>query len=539
MTSHPYTRIAIARSHYRPALALFSPHFLPKSPCAALPPAPYYRTSPSHALHQTMFARPDTSPLEALINKATDATLTADNWQFNLDVCDEISKNPETATKQAIKIITLRLATRDANVLLRTLSLVAAVAENCGSRMKQEIATKSFLFDCLLKKMTDSKIHKTVKTRIYELIMQLNDSFKTDPSLRPMADAATTMKSEYLQYSGHKPNKPAKTELSQLDKLKEEEDLQRVLKMSLQEYEREQAVKKAYLNDKPLPAPEPEKLQPQPPAEKTIATVSKVRALYDLISYEPDELSFRKGDVIMVIESVYQDWWRGSLNGKTGIFPLNYVTPVVSKSPDQLAQETELENKLLYTESRKVDHLLALLSSNSTNEDEITALYNEILPLRPMLAKSIDKYSVRREELMNLNGELSGQVKYFNQLVDSTMYSRIQMGQTNHTGPTRTSVYPVEPPAPPHTYPAYPPYPGVSPDRTGGGGHMVQGHLTPGHVPPTHTIPSAADYAHPPLQQSPYYPQPTGGPTAIPPQPTSAGFGNYLNVNSFPSVDKM
>ena len=68
--------------------------------------------------------------------------------------------------------------------------------------------------------------------------------------------------------------------------------------------------------NKPLPEIQPE---PESPPVETVATVSKVRALYDLVSYEPDELSFRKGDVITVIESVYRDWWRGSLpSGKLG-----------------------------------------------------------------------------------------------------------------------------------------------------------------------------------------------------------------------------
>mmetsp|Transcript_10099 Transcript_10099/g.15255 ORF Transcript_10099/g.15255 Transcript_10099/m.15255 type:complete len:303 (-) Transcript_10099:241-1149(-) len=39
-----------------------------------------------------------------------------------------------------------------------------------------------------------------------------------------------------------------------------------------------------------------------------------------------DELSMKKGDVISVIEwDEGNDWWTGSLNGKTGIFPSSYV----------------------------------------------------------------------------------------------------------------------------------------------------------------------------------------------------------------------
>jgi len=140
--------------------------------------------------------------------------------------------------------------------------------------------------------------------------------------------------------------------------------------------------------------------------------------LYDLISYEPDELSFRKGDVITVIESVYRDWWRGSLtNGKVGIFPLNYVTQIVNKSPAEIAKELELENRLINGEKKKIEKLLAILSSqniDNINEDEVTLLYNEIIPLRIQLGAAIDKYSVRKEELLGLNQQLNNEVKLYN-----------------------------------------------------------------------------------------------------------------------------
>ncbi|ODV78239.1 uncharacterized protein CANTADRAFT_42844, partial [Suhomyces tanzawaensis NRRL Y-17324] len=385
--------------------------------------------------------------LEKLINRATDATLTSDNWEYILEVCDYISANPEDATKAALITISSRMLSKDANVMLRTLSLLMAIAENCGSRMKQEIATKSFLQESLVKRLGDRKIHQSIKIRIVEVVGQLNNEFKLDPSLRPMTDAYNTIKAEYPQYhkrAGPGPDKPAKKEISNSDKRKEEEELQRVLQVSLQEYEREQNLRKGYMN-KPLPQ---EKLDqekehqpnksPEPEAQ-TIATVSKVRALYDLISYEPEELSFRKGDVITVIESVYRDWWRGTLpSGKIGIFPLNYVTPIINKTADELAREAESEQTLLTIDLRKVDKLLALLSSKNTSvsEDEITQLYNEVIPLRTQLGKSIDKHSTRKEELFVLNNQLNNEVKAFNELMDALISQRASNNTSSTPYPT-------------------------------------------------------------------------------------------------------
>lgn len=383
--------------------------------------------------------------LEQQINRATDETLTADNWQYILEVCDKISQDPETTTKQAIKFVSARLALKDANVNLRSLSLLVAIAENCGSRMKQEIASASFINESLMKKLSDRKVHVTVKHKVAECIKQLYDSFRGDPSLKPMSDAYDKVVKIFPQYlSGSRggraaPSKPAKKEILQSEKAKEDEELQRVLKESLQEYEAEQKVKSEPSNrNKPLPEVATNEIEQQKTGEQTIATITKVRALYDLISYEPDELSFRKNDIITVLESVYRDWWKGSLpNGKVGIFPLNYVTPVVTKSPRELAKEQQFEQKILAVDLKKVDKLLALLSTNDPdqiNEDEITKLYNEIVPIRPSVGKFIDKYSIRKEELFQLNSQLSAEAKLYNELMDTLISQRANRQQFSGPG---------------------------------------------------------------------------------------------------------
>uniref|UniRef100_A0A8C5X5P8 SH3 domain containing 19 n=1 Tax=Malurus cyaneus samueli TaxID=2593467 RepID=A0A8C5X5P8_9PASS len=54
-------------------------------------------------------------------------------------------------------------------------------------------------------------------------------------------------------------------------------------------------------------------------------TKGKAKALYDFHGENEDELSFKAGDMITDLESVDEDWMSGEILGKAGIFPKNFV----------------------------------------------------------------------------------------------------------------------------------------------------------------------------------------------------------------------
>ena len=118
---------------------------------------------------------------------------------------------------------------------------------------------------------------------------------------------------------------------------------------------------------------------PKPvPSGTTAATVSRVRALYDFQPSEAGELQFRKGDIIAVLESVFKDWWKGSLRGQTGIFPLNYVEKLSDPTPEELQREAHMEAEV-FAEIKNVEKLLTLLSTSSS---ELNVQDNEEITVR-------------------------------------------------------------------------------------------------------------------------------------------------------------
>jgi signal transducing adaptor molecule len=131
----------------------------------------------------------------------------------------------------------------------------------------------------------------------------------------------------------------------------------------------------------------------------TAATVSRVRALFDFQATDPDELTFRKGDIIAVLESVYKDWWKGLLRGQTGIFPLNYVEKLADPTPEELQREAQMEAEV-FAEIKNVEKLLTLLSTSTSelnvrDNEEITVCLAVLLVLisRLTVAETLSLYA--------------------------------------------------------------------------------------------------------------------------------------------------
>lgn len=228
--------------------------------------------------------------------------------------------------------------------------------------MHRELASRAFT-DALLRLAADRNTHQQVKAKILERMEEWAKMFK-DPDLGIMRDQYQKLKSQNPNL--HPPSAPSKSRLTDLDRQKEEEELQMALKLSIQ--------------DKPAPAEtkssqpsssQPSQSQAPAPAQPvasgtTAATVSRVRALFDFVASDPDELTFRKGDIIAVLESVYKDWWKGLLRGQTGIFPLNYVEKLADPTQEEIQREAQMEAEV-FAEIKNVEKLLTLLSTSSSD----------------------------------------------------------------------------------------------------------------------------------------------------------------------------
>ncbi|KAN0137027.1 hypothetical protein V8E53_005024 [Lactarius tabidus] len=404
-----------------------------------------------------MFKGTQPNPYDDIVGKATDETLTSENWELILNLCDKVQDEGEQGARNVIAAILKRLAHRNPNVQLYSLVLAESLSKNCGKEVHSEIASRAFT-QALERLITDRTTHDKVRRRILMLIAMWTEDFESDPTLGIMEECYENLKAKNYKYEANE--EPPPRDNDEVRK-REEEELQRVLELSIQdkggrknwgEYSLASTsgaggsgsqintahqlaaapTSSSTTQGRPPPfssgyipsteahaqaAPAPEDSPPllPPPSLPTSAApsaemygVTRVRALHTFEPTEPNELAFDKGDLIKVVNREYKDWWRGQLRGRTGIFPVNYVEALPEPSAAELAAEAQQE-AAVFSQAANVDRLLTMLRTldpakdNLADDEEIQELYRSCMTLRPKIVKLIDKYSQKRADLVSMN----------------------------------------------------------------------------------------------------------------------------------------
>ncbi|KAJ7113908.1 hypothetical protein C8R44DRAFT_676373 [Mycena epipterygia] len=443
-----------------------------------------------------MFGGASINPYDEIVVKTTDEHLTSENWELILNLCDKVQDEGPEGAHNVVAALLKRLTHRNPNVQLYALSLAEALSKNCSIELHRELASRAWTAG-LERVITDRNTHEKVRTRALGLVALWTSEFADDSTLGIMQECYDSLKAKNYKYT--QPDTPPPPAVDDAVRRAEEEELQRVLEMSVRDrggrggaggYDAYSgsgasgagagsASTPAYgaggsssgggapaygastgasasgssgagggYAGGYVPATTQRERTPSPapadnaPAPASSAIVTRVRALHPFVPTEAGELGFEKGDVIKVVDRGYRDWWRGQLRGRTGIFPVNYVEPLPEPTPAELAAEAAAE-AAVFAQAVDVERLLNMLRAldpskgdNLADDEEIQELYRASMALRPKIVKLIDKYSQKRADLVSMNETFVRARTIFDRMMEESLARHSGAAYYPQQGPT-------------------------------------------------------------------------------------------------------
>ena len=221
--------------------------------------------------------------------------------------------------------------------------------------------------------------------------------------------------------------------------------------------------------------------------------------------------------MIEILDNSDENWWKGQLRGKVGLFPKNFVLKHVAgqsqakKERDKEKKEKSDRVKKVEINEEKLDLTLEMLkkadahSEASVEDKTLKELEQHCEQMRPLIHQKITHYDSKYDRLMELNVQFRDAMAFYQKLLkeSSNAYRHTQ-------APPQEQVPPV------YQLPQYPPqYP---PPATQEQPHSLIPELTyPTYMPPVA-----------PALQVPYPPPPSG--IEQPPPFQSAGYPSMQGV---------
>uniref|UniRef100_A0A671L110 Signal transducing adapter molecule 1-like n=1 Tax=Sinocyclocheilus anshuiensis TaxID=1608454 RepID=A0A671L110_9TELE len=381
------------------------------------------------------------NPFDQDVEKATSEMNTAEDWGLILDICDKIGQS-RTGPKECLRSIMRRVNHKDPHVAMQALTLLGACVSNCGKIFHLEVCSREFASEVSNKNTACFNClgHPKVCEKLKALMVEWAEDFRNDPQLSLISAMIKNLREQGVIFPavGSQVSNPATS-----TKKKEEEDIAKAIELSLKD-QRQQQQPQVSLSG----------LYPSTSSLLTShkAEGRKVRAIYDFEAAEDNELTFKSGEIITILDDSDPNWWKGETYQGVGLFPSNFVTADLTAEPEMMKTEKktvqfsedvqvetiEPEPEPVYIDEEKMDQLLQIIQSADPTDDQsdtcellqLEAACNQMGPLIDQQLEDIDR---KHSELSELNVKvmeaLSLYAKIMNEDPVYAMYAKLQSQQ--------------------------------------------------------------------------------------------------------------
>lgn len=405
-----------------------------------------------------------TNPFDQDVEKATSEMNTAEDWGLILDICDKIGQS-RTGPKECLRSIMRRVNHKDPHVAMQALTLLGACVSNCGKIFHLEVCSREFASEV---SNVLNKGHPKVCEKLKALMVEWAEDFRNDPqlslisamikNLREQGVTFPAVGSQAAEQAKASPALVAKDPSTSTNK-KEEEDLAKAIELSLKEQRQQPqtSLSSLYPNTSSL-------------LSSHKSDGRKVRAIYDFEAAEDNELTFKSGEIITILDDSDPNWWKGETYQGVGLFPSNFVTADLTAEPEMMKTEKktvqfsediqvetiEPEQEPVYIDEDKMDQLLQMIQSadptdNQSDSVELLQLEGACNQMGPLIDQKLEDIDRKHSELSELNVKVMEALSLYAKLMNEdpvyAMYAKLQSQQYYMQQPANAAqqVYPGQP----------------------------------------------------------------------------------------------